>query len=63
MIEAIFSVFLLTSLIIFIINKKYLSYIPNKIYKIIDDNSSKILLHTFKSSYTESDMLIKKIID
>ena len=61
MIEAIFSVFLLTSIIIFIINKKYLSYIPNKIYKYIDDNTSKILLQTLKSSYTESDMLIKEI--
>ena len=50
MIEAIFFVFLITSIIMFIIQKKYLTYIPNKIYKIIDHNSSKILLHTIKLS-------------
>tara|TARA_R110002012_G_scaffold193099_1_gene360709 strand:+ start:142 stop:339 length:198 start_codon:yes stop_codon:yes gene_type:complete len=57
MIEAVFFVFLLTSIIIFIIQKQYLSYIPNKIYKIIDHNSSKILLQTLKSSYDETEMI------
>ena len=60
MIEAVFFVFLLTSIIIFILQKQYLSYIPNKIYKIIDHNSSKILLQTLKSSYDESLLLDKE---
>ena len=57
MIEAFFFVFLITSIIIFILQKKYLSYIPNKIYKYIDDNTSKILLQTLKSSYDEREMI------
>ena len=57
MIEAIFFVFLITSIIIFIIQKKYLTYIPNKIYKIIDHNSSKILLQTLKTCYNEGEMI------
>ena len=57
MIEAVFFVFLLTSIIIFIIQKQYLSYIPNKIYKIIDHNSSKILLQTLKTCYNEGEMI------
>ena len=57
MIEALFFVFLLTSIIIFILQKQYLSYIPNKIYKYIDDKTSKILLQTLKSSYDEREMI------
>ena len=41
----------------FIIQKKYLTYIPNKIYKIIDHNSSKILLQTLKTCYNEGEMI------
>ena len=57
MIEALFFVFLLTSIIIFILQKQYLSYIPNKIYKYIDDKTSKILLQTLKSCYDEREMI------
>jgi len=57
MIEALFFVFLLTSIIIFILQKQYLSYIPNKIYKYIDDKTSKILLQTLKSCYDEGEMI------
>ena len=57
MIEAFFFVFLITSIIIFILQKQYLSYIPNKIYKYIDDKTSKILLKTLKSCYDEGEMI------
>ena len=57
MIEAVFFVFLLTSIIIFILQKQYLNYIPNKIYKFIDDHSSKILLQTLKTCYDETEMI------
>tara|TARA_B100001094_G_C18142907_1_gene778932 strand:- start:826 stop:999 length:174 start_codon:yes stop_codon:yes gene_type:complete len=56
MIEALFLLFIITSLLILLKKTGYMSYIPKLIYKVIDDNSSKILLENLKRYYDEDLM-------